>query len=191
VDAASPIPFVIRSFRSCDADACRRLFKEGRLGEAGPDADDPGADVESIERFYGTNGSHFWVAEIGPSDPRQLEDELCVGDVIAMIGVLRHDDGTAEIRRLRVDGRVRRRGIGSAMVERAVRFCHENNYLRIIMDTYMERQPAVQLFQKFHFQHGRTRAGKTKDRLYFYLDLYGGGPQQQADSGVGAQPVEG
>lgn len=191
MDAASPIPFVIRSFRDCDADACRRLFKEGRLGEAGPDADDPGADVESVGRTYGVHGSHFWVAEIAPGDTAQPEEALRPGDVIAMIGVLRHDDGTAEIRRLRVDGRVRRRGIGSAMIERAVRFCHENNYLRIIMDTYMERQPAVQLFQKFHFQHGRTRAGKTKDRLYFYLDLYGSGPQQQSDPGIGAQPVEG
>ncbi|HEX8911467.1 MAG TPA: GNAT family N-acetyltransferase [Humisphaera sp.] len=177
MEAVTPAPIEIRPFRACDAAACRRLFAEGRLGDRGPDADDPGTDVEFVEKHYLGQGSGFWVATAA--------DGPIAGEVVGMIGVLRHDDGTAEVRRLRVDARYRRRGIGAALVEEALRFCQAGGYLRIIMDTYMERQPAVQLFQKFRFQHGRTRQGKTKDRLYFYLDLYGGDGRHQA-SGEGA-----
>ncbi len=172
MDPVDHAPFSIRPFRGGDAAACRRLFAEGRLGDRGPDADDPGADVEFVEQHYGKPGSGFWVATCGVGGGD--------GEVLGMIGVLKHDDGTAEVRRLRVDTRFRRRGIGTALVEQALRFCQTSGYLRIIMDTYMERQPAVQLFQKFRFQHGRTRPGKTKDRLYFYLDLYGTEGQQQS-----------
>ena len=78
-----------------------------------------------------------------------------------------------ELLLLAVDPRYRRQGIGSALVEQALAFCHQQHYLRIILDTYVEREPAVKLFEKFHFRHGRTRKNGQKDLLYFYLDLYG------------------
>jgi hypothetical protein len=36
----------------------------------------------------------------------------------------------------------------------------------------MEREPAINLFQKFHFRHDKTRTVAGKDMMYFYLDLY-------------------
>lgn len=160
----SELTFVVRTYRSSDQQACRSLFLDGLIGGKIA-AGDCGPDIDAIEAHYlKIEGNHFWVAELkGTADP----------GVAGMIGVQRHGDGTAEIRRLRVHEQYRRRGIGSALMEQAVRFCHEQNYLRIILDTYMERDPAINLFQKFQFRHGRTRRNGEKDLLYFYLDLYG------------------
>jgi hypothetical protein len=46
-----------------------------------------------------------------------------------------------------------------------------------MLDTYMEREPAIALFQKFRFRHERTRTVSGKELMYFYLDLYSGAPR--------------
>ena len=90
-----------------------------------------------------------------------------------MIGVQRHEEGVAEIRRLRVRPDRRRRGIGAGLLERAIGFCHDRGYLKVNLDTFIEREPAVRLFEKFRFRHGKTRAVNGKQMIEFYLDLYG------------------
>jgi ribosomal protein S18 acetylase RimI-like enzyme len=106
-------------------------------------------------------GNHLWVAE--------MQD----GQIAGMIGVQHHDEGTGEIRRLRVRGDVRGRGIGKKLVETAVKFCADRNYLKIALDTFVDREPAIQLFKKFRFRLDRTKMVGGKELLYFYLDLYG------------------
>jgi ribosomal protein S18 acetylase RimI-like enzyme len=100
-----------------------------------------------------------------------------------MIGVQQHEDNVGEIRRLRVRMDQRRRGIGSGLIETALKFCQENGYLKIALDTFMEREPAIKLFEKFHFRHSRTRSLNDKEIMHFYLDLYqrdeNGGRQKQ------------
>ena len=64
--------------------------------------------------------------------------------------------------------------IGSALVEAAVRYCHECEYLKIALDTFVDREPAIKLFEKFRFHHSRTKKVGEKELLYFYLDLYKG-----------------
>ena len=59
-----------------------------------------------------------------------------------------------------------------ALVETAVRFCEEHGYLKITLDTFMDRDPAIRLFEKLGFNHSRTRTVGEKELLYFYLDLY-------------------
>ena len=158
----SSIPaFTIRSFRESDLPDCRKLYVEGLL--AGKLAEnDTGFDIDDIVTAYMRPGSHFWIAQT-PN-----------GEVIGMIGVQHHGDGVGEIRRLRVAQSHRRRGIGSALVEAAVRFCHENQYLKLTLDTFIEREPAIKLFEKFRFHHARTKQVGEKELLYFYLDLYQG-----------------
>ena len=68
----------------------------------------------------------------------------------------------------------RRKGIGSALVEAALKFCQQHGYLKITLDTFMEREPAIKLFEKFRFHHNRTRKVGGKELMYFYLDLYVG-----------------
>jgi ribosomal protein S18 acetylase RimI-like enzyme len=157
--------FVIRSFRRGDLPACATLFRDGLIG--GKIAEnDTALDIDDIEQAYlSSPGSHFWVAEL----PAQGEKP---GEVVGMIGVQHHGDNVGEIRRLRVRLDHRRQGIGSTLVETALKFCQDRGYLKIALDTFMEREPAIKLFEKFHFRHSRTRNVGGKDVMHFYLDLY-------------------
>lgn len=163
---SSDLPVNIRSFRPSDLPACRVLYREGLLGGKLAE-NDTGLDIDDIESAYMKPGNHFWVAE--------SED----GRIVGMIGVQHHDEGVGEIRRLRVAQDLRRRGIGSRLVEVAVKFCHDHQYLKVTLDTFVEREAAVRLFEKFRFRHSRTRSVVGKELMYFYLDLY----SEQHDSG--------
>lgn len=154
--------FHVREFRPGDLPACRKLYVEGLL--AGKLAEnDTGSDIDDIEWAYmKPPGNHFWVAETS------------AGDVVGMIGVQAHEEDCGEIRRLRVRSDHRRKGIGSALVEAALRFCQEKGYLKIQLDTFVDREAAVRLFEKFRFRHSRSRKMGEKELMYFYLDLYMG-----------------
>ncbi len=153
--------YSIRSFRPEDQHGCEALYREGLIAPKIAD-NDTGLDLDDIAKVYLRPGSHFWVA---------VDDE---GELIGMIGVQHHDEGTGEIRRLRVSTRTRRQGVGQALVETAIRFCQSNSYLKITLDTYMEREPAVKLFEHFHFRLQRSKIVEGRELLYFYLDLYTG-----------------
>ena len=153
--------FTIRGYRPEDKAACHKLYEEGLLGGRIAE-NDTGADIDDIDNAYMLHpGSYLWVAENAQ------------GEVVGMIGLQTHEQGVGELRRLRVRQDHRRRGIGTALVEAALRYCQQNHYLKITLDTYMEREPAVRLFEKFHFRLDRTREVGGKPLLYFYLDLYG------------------
>ena len=156
----SNIPALIRSFRREDQGACKALYEQGLIGGRISE-NDTGLDIDDIESAYMKDGNHFWVAEAD-------------GMVVGTIGVQHHDEGTGEIRRLRVHPDYRRRGIGTALVETAVRFCREEAYLKVTLDTFMERDPAIRLFEQFKFRHYRTKVFGEKELVYFYLDLYAG-----------------
>lgn len=152
----------IRSFKPGDLAACRVLYVEGLLGGRLAE-NDTGVDIDDIQMAYmQTEGNHFWVAENAG------------GDLVGMVGIQTVEPGVAEIRRLRVRADHRRRGIGSSLVETALRYCQDRHYLKVTLDTFMERDPAIKLFEKFRFRHGRTRQLDGKDMLIFYLDFYGG-----------------
>lgn len=160
MDASSDLPVRIRSFRPSDQRGCQRMYLEGQIG--GQIADnDTGFDISDIHAAYmKCPGGHFWVAETPE------------GEIVGTIGVQQHDQGVGEVRRLRVRNDYRRRGIGSALMEAALGFCQEKGYLKVTLDTFMEREPAVRLFEKFRFRHSRTKKVNEKDLMYFYLDLY-------------------
>ena len=156
------VPFRIRSFDPKDANHCAVLYVQGLVG--GQIAEnDTGLDIDDIPMAYLSNpNSHFWVAETEGPTP----------EIVGMIGVQQHEDSVGEIRRLRVREDFRRKGIGSALVETAIRFCRDRSFLKIALDTFMEREPAIRLFEKFHFRHTRTRSVAGKEIMHFYLDLY-------------------
>jgi ribosomal protein S18 acetylase RimI-like enzyme len=173
--------FTIRSFRREDLPACTQLYREGLLG--GKIAEnDTGLDMDDVEAAYMCNaGSHFWVAEMTETTGTPRE-------VVGMIGVQQHEDNVGEIRRLRVRQDLRRRGIGSALIETALKFCRDRGYLKIALDTFVDREPAIKLFEKFHFRHSRTRAVGDKEVMHFYLDLY---QRDTGGSGSGQQQMGG
>lgn len=141
-------------------EAIRALFRqsmiEGQLRE-----NDTGADIEDLVAGYFSDGgeSAFFVA---------LQDD----DVVGMIGVQQTRANTAEIRRLRVREDHRRRGIGTALMERALDFCRDRGHLKVVLDVRVEQGPAQALFEKFGFTHARTREADNRRTLDFYLDLY-------------------
>ena len=162
MDALAADHVTIRSFKSSDLPACRKLYSEGLLGGRLAE-NDTGLDIDDIPRAYmQTHGNHFWVADT----PQ--------GEIVGMIGVQHHDEGVGEIRRLRVRSDWRRRGVGSKLVEAALKFCQDQQYLKITLDTFVERDAAIALFEKFRFRHSRTRQVGEKELMYFYLDLYTG-----------------
>jgi ribosomal protein S18 acetylase RimI-like enzyme len=165
---APPEPAIyVRTFQPEDLPACRRLYVEGLLGGKLAE-NDTGLDIEDIESAYmKTAGNRLWVAEI--PDPAS---DGAARQIVGMIGVQQHERGLGEIRRLRVRSDMRRRGIGSKLMEAALKFCHDQGYLKITLDTFVEREDAVKLLEKFHFRHSRTRNVSGKDLMYVYLDLY-------------------
>lgn len=163
------IPAAIREFKPGDQAACRTLYIEGLIGGCIAD-NDTGYDIDHINDVYmKCSGSRFWVAESAS------------GQLVGMIGVQHHDDGNGQIRRLRVRCDFQRRGIGTALLETALRFCQEKNYLKVTLDTYVERDAAVSLFEKFRFRLNHRRCVGQKELAYFYLDLYAGGPQHPGE----------
>ncbi len=161
MEGSPEIPITIRTFRGTDSQECRKLYFEGLLGGKLAE-NDTGLDIDNIEAGYlRSPGNHFWVAETAD------------GEVVGMIGVQHHEEGVGEIRRLRVRSDLRRRGIGTRLVEHALKFCADNQYLKITLDTFMDRDPAIKLFEKFRFRHERTKSVSGKELLYFYLDIYG------------------
>ena len=163
----------VRTFRDGDAESCLRLYRDGLLGGqlAG---NDTGLDIDDIaEAYLADPMNHFWVAET-TADNAEFGPDVVVG----MIGVQHHDEGVGEIRRLRVDAAHRRRRVGSRLLETAVKFCRDTGCLKVQLDTYIQRDAALKLFDRFRFRHGRTRQIKGKDMLYFYLDLYSQGGEE-------------
>lgn len=150
---------IVRSFGPADQQAVSRLYTQGMLvGQIAPN--DTGADIENIQQaYFGEESSHFWIAELD-------------GQVLGMIGVSRDRKDHAEIRRLRVDAKWQRTSIAERLVETAVAHCHHHGYLKIVFDTRFDTDAAMSLFDRFAFQHTRTKSLHGKDQLEFYLDLY-------------------
>lgn len=173
----TPKAWTVRSFRPDDLPICRRLYRDGLIGGTIAE-NDTGLDLDDIESVYmHTSGNHFWVAE----------NEN--GEVVGMVGVQHYEEESAgQIRRLRVAHDHLRRGIGTALVEAALKFCQENQYLKVTLDTFMEREPAIQMFRKFRFRHQNTRQVGSKNLMYFYMDLHGGAPRAIKGDDLGRNP---
>jgi ribosomal protein S18 acetylase RimI-like enzyme len=126
-----------------------------------PRNNDTGADIANLrEGYFADDGaSGFWVASHG-------------GTVIGMIGVQSTGENTAELRRLRVREEFRGAGIGRRLLEHAIEFCRERDYLKITLDVRTERGPAIALIEKMGFVLSRRRKVGEYKIADFYLDLY-------------------
>ena len=128
--------FYIRQFRQEDADEVRRLFTEGqRQFSAGFEReletyieDSLAGDLADIECHYAQPGSNFWVAEVD-------------GHVAGMVGVQRKDSITCELRRMSVDVRWRRKGLGRELLEMVEAFARQQGYTSMVLSTITPLQP--------------------------------------------------
>lgn len=123
----------IRTYEPKDSDQVWTLHTEGLLT---PSADSHwDEDMRDIEVVYLGEGSHFWVVEEGER-------------LIGMVAVRRQDEGTAELKRMRVAGDRRRRGLGQRLLEVAEEFCRHEGYRRVILDTPDRQEAARHLYEK-------------------------------------------
>lgn len=149
----------VRTYQAQDQPAVDRLYTDGLLaGQIAPN--DTGADIENIHDAYLTEDrNHFWVALI--------EDQ-----VVGMIGVDHDQQHTAEIRRLRVEKPRQNTEIAERLMETALSHCKRHGYLKVVLDTRFDPSSVLDLFDRFGFQHTRTKNLYGKELLEFYLDLY-------------------
>jgi ribosomal protein S18 acetylase RimI-like enzyme len=54
----------------------------------------------------------------------------------------------------------------------AISFCREKQFLKVVLDVRIEREPAIKMFDSFGFLQGRERDLKGRQLRDFYLDLY-------------------
>jgi len=150
---------IIRSYQDGDQAAVSRLYAEGMLaGQLAPN--DTGADIENIRgAYFDSDQNHFWIAELD-------------GQVLGMIGVAADLEHTAEIRRLRVDKASQDSPIAERLLETSLSHCKGHSFVKVVFDTRFERDAALDLFDRFGFQHTRTKPVHGKELLEFYLDLY-------------------
>jgi len=150
---------VIRLASVDDVPVLLELFERSRI-EGQLRDNDTGADLDHlVAGYFECKDSSFWVAE---------SDALIIG----MIGVQRLNDDSAEIRRLRVRDGFRRKGIGSQLMQQAISFCKEKQFLKVVLDVRIERGPAQAMFDNFGFLQGRERELDGRKLRDFYLDLY-------------------
>ena len=136
----------IRRYLESDRDAVWELHRlaleaAGAFGGHGP----WDADVRDIESIYLNNRGEFLIGTI--------EDRL-----IAMGAFQRIDDGTAEIKRMRVHPNFQRQGYGQAIYDRLVERTAQLGYEKLCLDTGVNMTAA----QKFYLKNGFRQAGKTK-----------------------------
>ncbi|MGP1346021.1 MAG: GNAT family N-acetyltransferase [Phycisphaerales bacterium] len=153
----------IRPARLVDGPEVLELFRNGSLsGEIGDPQEAP--DLEDLGGAYlEADDAWLWVA---------TDNAAPDGPLLGMVAVRQADDDVAELRRLRVRDTHRGRGIGRALVEHALQHCRSHDFLKVVLDTFVERRAAIGLFEQFGFRHARSRQADGREILDFYLDLY-------------------
>jgi ribosomal protein S18 acetylase RimI-like enzyme len=146
---------VIRTYRADDYDQVWALHQEGVRDTRSmyPDVDPAyEEDLRNIECVYLAPGSHFWVAEAG-------------AQLIGMVAIEQIDAETGRLRRMRVTGDWRRRGIATDLLSTTEEFCRKAGYKRIVLDTTKDQVAAHALYEK----HGFVRTGS---RLIGVVPVY-------------------
>ncbi len=79
------------------------------------------------------------------------------GVVVGSVGVERLDAGSAEVHRLYLDARLRGRGTGRALLERALEWCRAQNIPRLILWSDTRFDQAHRLYERMGFQRTGER----------------------------------
>ncbi|HUF52403.1 MAG TPA: GNAT family N-acetyltransferase [Dehalococcoidia bacterium] len=158
-----PLPegLIIRMYEARDNARVWEFHWEGVIGTTRdyPKVDRTyDADLTELEAEYLTAGSNFWVVEGSEG-------------LVGMAAIKRIDEATGRLRRMRVTEAWRRRGVARALLERAIAFCRESGYARLILDTTEHQTAAQRLYESAGFGFvGQRSLGPF--RVYDYvLDL--------------------
>ena len=134
----------IRQFQPEDKAEVVSLFVEGqRQFSAGIEAELEAYIQETLQEdladiwlhYILKPGSGFWVAEVE-------------GQVIGTAGVQRRSPDMAELRRMSVDIRWRRQGIGERLLHETETFALQQGYKVMRLSTITPLKPAISLYEK-------------------------------------------
>jgi ribosomal protein S18 acetylase RimI-like enzyme len=146
----------LRRYEQSDAAVVLRLHHEG-MHQAGAHAGDGpwDDDLVTIEATYLQAGGEFLVGELD-------------GEVVAIGALRRIDDPTAEIKRMRVDAGVQRRGFARRLLAALEQRARELGFTRLTLDTTVQQLPARRLYESA----GYRETGRARDPRGFELVLY-------------------
>jgi GNAT superfamily N-acetyltransferase len=108
-------------------------------------------EIERIPAYYGERGGSFWVAIPNPSLPPERGGVEWEG-ICGMFGLERRDAATAELRRMYVDSRARRRGIGREMLAFAEDVARHDDCVCLVLSTSELQQAAISLYRNSGYQ---------------------------------------
>lgn len=146
---------LLRRYKTNDHEQVVRLHYHA-LDDSGANAG-PGEwddDLNNIEQVYLDNNGEFLVIEI---DDR----------IIGMGGLLRVNDTTAEIKRMRIEPEYQRWGWGQMILTELEKRARDFGYVKLILDTSIKLTAAQQLYEKNGYNRiGVSGEGKFEIVLY-------------------------
>jgi ribosomal protein S18 acetylase RimI-like enzyme len=141
-----PSGLVIRAFTPSDQTAARRLILEG-LGEHFGAVDETrNPDIDDIAANYIGCGHLFLVAEDAPG-------------LVGTAALVFEDSATAQVVRVSVAPRLRRRGLAQALVMRLIEAGRARGLARLWMETNDDWEPAIRLYRACGFTEYDHRDG--------------------------------
>lgn len=119
----------------------------------------------SLARFAAVaahGGSKLWVAERD-------------GRIVGTVGILRREDGEAQLRWIIVQPDCRQRGLGRKLLAVAVAYCRQYGYRQVYLSHVEPDSPAIPLYQALGFRETSRQAvrlwGKEFIGIEYRLDL--------------------
>ena len=149
-----PSGLIIRAFAPSDQAAARRLILEGLAEHFGAVDETRNPDIDDIAANYIDRGHLFLVAE----------------DALGLVGtaaLVFEDGASAQVVRVSVAPRWRRRGLARALVMRLIEAGRARGLARLWMETNDDWEPAIELYRACGFVPYDHRDGN----IYMEVDL--------------------
>lgn len=110
-------------------------------------------DMQDIEATYMKNGGTFEVIE---------NEEK---EIIGTVALLKIDNSRCKMRKMYIDKRYRRAGLGQMLLKRMLHMAHKLGFSEIILETVHSMKAAIALYEKYGFRRieGHTVASPRCD----------------------------
>lgn len=111
---------------------------------------------------YSPGKDRFWFAEVG-------------GNMVGAIAIVEHSSSKAQLRWFLVHPQYRGTGLGSRLLNEAMKYCREKGYRTVFLETTEDQQQAIGMYTKAGFvkvaEHPSSEWGKPLLELTFELNL--------------------
>ena len=145
----------LRKFQPTDAEQVFALHEKalratGAFTNRGP----WDQDLANIEKIYVQPGGCFYVVEEN-------------GAIIGMGALKRHENGEAEIKRMRIAPRKQRSGLGQMIFDALLNAAADQDICRIFLDTTNQQVAAQKFYEKNGFKEYRREKLRTMTVIYY------------------------